>query len=649
MNQLHRHTVIASLVGVTLLTAAACSTTAPPNGDWAQYGGDIGFNRYSPLSQINAQNVSGLRVLWTKPAIDAEFASRFPDVSAGKYFKSTPFVLNGIAYAPNGLGLIEAFDGATGKTLWVQEPPSDDLRDVAGTPARGAGHWGEGDDLRIISVRNGYLYALDARTCSAVSAFGEKGRVDLSKPNPRGRRHSVSGGPLVAGDVIVVGGGSGSDGDYSQNKKHVPQPVQAFDARTGAKLWEFSPLPAEGDPARESWGNGSDDIAGDMASYGQMTADLELGYVYVPFSSASPPGYGGWRPGDNLYGTSLVAIDLQTGRKVWHFQTVRHDIWDFDLAAPPVLGDVTVNGKRIKAVMATGKVPLLFALDRVTGKPIWPIEERPAPQSTVPGEVMPATQPIPTKPEALDRVGVTEDDLVDFTPELRAEALAALKTHTYGPIYTPPTLMVEGGNQGTLTLPGTDGGGNWNTGAFDPETGVYYGMTTTAVATYRLVKPTQAGADLDWVGVDVDSTFAFYLPSGLPLVKPPYGRITAVDMNTGEKLWTAANGDGPRDHPLLKGLNLPPLGLPGRVAVAVTKDLIFAPESGDATFLADVQKGFGNKFRAFDKRTGKVLAEITLPAGATGAPITYMAGGKQYILVAIGDSRIEPQWVAIGL
>jgi quinoprotein glucose dehydrogenase len=449
------------------------------------------------------------------------------------------------------------------------------------------------------------------------------------------------------GDVIVEGTG-GAAGDMATHKKGDPSVVRGFDARTGKILWEFSPMAAPDDPARSSWGAGSAEIAGYMATWGELSADEKLGYVYIPFGGPGPPGFGGWRSGDNLYSASLVALDAKTGKKIWHFQAVHHDLWDWDLSAPPVLGTITVDGRRIDAVMQTGKVPLLYTLDRHTGKPVWPIVERSVPTSDVPGEISSPTQPIPTKPPPLDRLGVTESELLDFTPELHAEALAEMKKHRYGPMFVPPSVYAEGGNLGSLTIPASDGSAGWNTGAFDPVHGVYYAMTITAVASYALVKA-DPPADVVYSIRDNDATWYVRGPRGLPLVKPPYGRISAVDMNRGEILWVVANGDGPRNNPAIKHLNLPPLGLPGRVAVAVTPELVFAPEGSDAVLLTDVYGGGGDKFRAFDKADGKVLKEVTLPAGATGAPITYVVDGRQYIVVAVGDSKHEAQWVALGL
>jgi len=631
-----------------VLCGSVTATAWGADVEWPVYGGNLGFNRYSPASLINKKSVAGLHVLWTRPAVDEATAQKYPGMHAGRYFKSTPIMIGGVLYAPNGVGLAEAFDAKTGKTLWVQEPPGTSRSDLAGMPTRGLAYWHDGSDRRIINARGGYLYELDAASGKSIPAFGENGRVAIN-PNKAGgsRRGGTSGGPLVVGDVIVQGTG-GAGGDMATRKKGDPSVIRGFDVRSGKILWEFSPMPGPEDPARSSWGAGSAEIAGYMATWGQLSADEKLGYVYIPLGGPGPPGFGGWRPGDNLYGASLVALDAKTGKKIWHFQAVHHDLWDWDLAPPPVLGTITVDGHRIDAVMQSGKVPLLYTLDRRTGKPVWPIIERPVPASDVPGEATSPTQPIPTKPPPLDRLGVTESELLDFTPELHAEAVAQIKKYHYGPMFVPPSIYVEGGNQGSLTIPPSDGSAGWNTGAFDPVNGVYYAMTITAVTSYGLVKANPP-ADVVYSIRDNDAAWNVLGPQGLPLIKPPYGRITAVDMNRGEILWSVANGDGPRNHPAIKHLNLPPLGLPGRVAVAVTPELVLAPEGSDAVLATDLYSGGGNKFRAFDKADGKVLKEITIPAGATGAPITYVADGKQYIVVALADSKHEPQWVALGL
>jgi len=632
---------------------AVAQDSATKNIEWPQYGGSQGFDRYSPLDLINAKNVKGLKVLWTRPAVAPSLKHQFPELTAGKYFRSTPIMVNGVLYAPDGVGLIEAFDPRTGKTLWVQQPFAPTLAEASGASTRGVAYWrGEGQ-ARIFGFHGNYLYALDAESGKPCQDFGEHGRVNLRRPGSDSG-FFISGGPLVVGDVVVVGGAGGGrrGGDYGDQMKSVPEAVRAFDARSGKLLWQWSPMPEEGDPARESWGAGSADVAGGMGSYGTLSADDQLGYVYVPLKTPTPPAWGGWRPGDNLYGTCLVALDVRTGKKVWYFQLVHHDLWHFDAAAPPVLGDITVDGRRIKAVMQTGKNALLYTLDRVTGKPVWPIIERPVPQSNIPGEHTAATQPFPTRPAPLAHQGFTLDDLIDFTPQLREEALQIAKRYTYGPAFTPPTFYdaAPDGNKGTLTMPGTDGGCNWNCGAFDPDTDTYYTIAVNVVADYAVEKPTTAGATMKWRMREDDPTvWNVPGPHGLPLNKPPYGVLEAINMDTGEFRWQVPNGDGPRDNPLLKGLHLPPLGIPGRAAPLVTKSLIFVGESSSAVDLGDITHGYGNNFRAYDKRNGQVLTTLTLPAGTTAGPMTYAVDGKQYVIVTVGGNGGNPQWIALGL
>ncbi|MGA0607368.1 PQQ-binding-like beta-propeller repeat protein [Phenylobacterium sp. VNQ135] len=643
--EVRRRTLLA-LMGGAAAWLAGTAAGAAEVVEWPYYAADPGYTRYSPANLITPRNVKGLKVLWTRPGVDPAFMAKHPDAEAGKYFQATPLMIGGVLYAQNALGLVEAFDAETGRTIWTQEPPSTALSDVAGAAKRGVAFWTDGTQKRIISFRSGWLYSLDAATGKPDPSFGEGGRISLVRLG--GGRFSVSGPPTVAKDLVIVGGSGSAPGnaDYYRRIAGIPESVRAYDVRTGRRVWEFSPVPAEGDPARATWGGDSARVAGSMGSYGMISYDPELGYAYFAFTAVNPTSDGTWRPGDNLYADTLIAVEAATGRKIWHQQLVRHDLWDYDVAAAPVLGYAQAGGKRIPTVMATGKVPLLFTFDRRTGEPVWKIEERPVPASTVPGEQAAPTQPFPSKPAPLDRVGIGEDDLIDFTPELRREALEIFRKYTPGPIYTPPS-PVSATNLGTLTLPGVDGGGNWNTGAFDPETGVYFGATLTAVASYGVEKASVAGeapykAVVKYI---VDG------PRGLPLVKPPYGRITAVDMRTGDFRWVATIGEGPRDHPALKGLKLPRLGIPSRVAVAVTKSLVFAGQSSDAVNLAEIQKGYAPKFNAYDKATGRVLAEVDLPAGSgtTGAPITYVVNGKQIVLVAVGGRNATPQWVAMGL
>jgi quinoprotein glucose dehydrogenase len=357
--------------------------------------------------------------------------------------------------------------------------------------------------------------------------------------------------------------------------------------------------------------------------------------------------YGGHRPGDNLYANSVVCLDARTGKRVWHFQTVHHDLWDYDNPAAPILVDITVNGRRIRAVVQVTKQSFAYVLDRTTGKPVWPIEERPVPQSTVPGEKTSPTQPIPTKPPAFDRQGVTIDDLIDFTPELRAEAITIAKQYVFGPVFTPPSVVGEGptGTKGTIELPGSVGGADWTGAAFDPNTKILYvpSMTSPFVANLIPGDPTQT--DLRFRA----STRALIPgPQGLPLLKPPYGRITALDLNRGTRLWMVANGDGPRDHPLLKPLNLPPLGHASRGAPLLTRTLLFVPD-GDQVNVRTPIGGGGKKFRVVDKENGETVWETELGAGVTGAPMTYLHKGKQYIVVPIGGSDHAAEFVALSL
>jgi uncharacterized cupin superfamily protein/outer membrane protein assembly factor BamB len=394
-------------------------------------------------------------------------------------------------------------------------------------------------------------------------------------------------------------------------------------------------------------------VAGNLGSWSPLSGDEELGQVYVPLTAPPVSYYGGWRPGANLYSNSLVALDAKTGKLVWHFQMVHHDLWEYDTVGSPVLGDITVNGRRVKAVMQGSKTGYLYTFDRATGAPVWPIEERPVPQSTVPGEHTSPTQPFPTKPPPFERIGLTEDDLIDFTPELRKEAIEITRRFVMGPIFTPPSLRSEepDGKLGTLMAPGWYGGGNWNTGAFDPETGYFYAVSHTLPNVYDLVPPLPGQRATLAYSIDGGRGGGRHTdikgPQGLPLTKPPYGRITAIDMNRGEHVWMVPNGDGPRDHPALKGLNLPPLGVAGRPAPLLTKTLLFLGESSEALFGGNQPNSWGKKFRAYDKRTGQVVWETELPAGTTGAPMTYMAGDVQYIVVPIGGKDYPAEWVAL--
>jgi quinoprotein glucose dehydrogenase len=600
----------------------------------------------------------------------------FPDLTPPPYFRATPVVIDGVLYAPNGVGLLEAFDGATGTTLWVQEPDRPGLAGVAGQSTRGADVWQSGGDYRLVFTRGEYLHVLNAKTGKSYPDFGEGGRVNLRRQAQHAGAYRWSGGPTVIGDVIVISGNGGGAGELGIRKEAAPEDVRGFDVRTGKLLWTFHVVPRPGEFGADTWGNDSWAYSGSIGAYGAVTADEELGYVYVPLTAVND--YGGYRPGENLFASSLVCLDAKTGKRVWHFQMVHHDIWDYDNESAPVLGDITVNGRRIKAVMQPNKNGFLFVFDRATGEPVWPMVERPVPQSTVPGEQTWPTQPFPTKPPAFDRQGLTLDDLIDFTPELKAEAVAYLKDYVIGPMYTPPSLIstAPGGKKGTYVNPGTWGASNWHTGAYDPETATFYAVSHTIPYLADLVKATDPKATMPYhirqapgappnVSPEQAATREgaaasrersdrtqrmreLISPEGLPLTKPPYGRITAIDMNRGEHRWMVANGDGPRNHPRLKSLNLPPLGIPGRPAPLVTKTLLFVGEGSDA-IPGVPAAAWGRMFRAYEKTTGRVIWETELPAGTSGGPMSYVANGKQYIIVAIGGRNHAPEWIALAL
>jgi len=672
-----RPLIVVSLASMLAAAAAVVvRTQSPAGGGWGHYGGDKAFTRYSPLAQITPAYVATLKIAWRRPGVDAQLTDAFPDLSPPPYFRATPVFLGHVLYAPNAVGLLEAFDATTGKTVWVQEPDKSGMQGVAGQSTRGVDVWRRGDDQRLAFTRGESLYVLDAKTGKPFRNFGDNGRVNLHRDGEYAGSFRWTGGPTVVGDVIVVAGNGGGAGELGIRKEAVPEDVRGYDVRTGKLLWTFHVVPRPGEFGADTWGRDSLKYSGSIGAYGAVTADEELGYVYVPLTALND--YGGYRPGQNLFASSLVCLDARTGKRVWHFQMVHHDIWDYDNESAPVLGDITVNGRRIKAVMQPNKNGFLYVFDRVTGEPVWPIEELPVPQSTVPGEQTWPTQPFPTKPPAFDRQGLTVDDLIDFTPELRAEAIKYLESYVVGPMYTPPSLISEepGGKKGTYVNPGTWGASNWHTGAFDPETGMFYTVSHTIPYLADLVKASdpkatmayhirQPPANMPQVPPEQQATpqgaaaqrargdrtqrmRELISAEGLPLTKPPYGRITAINVNRGEHAWMVPNGDGPRHHPRLQHLNLPPLGIPGRPAPLVTKTLLFVGEGSDA--IPGLPKdGWGKQFRAYDKATGKVLWEIELPAGTTGGPMTYMANGKQYIAVAIGGRNHPPEWIAFAL
>ncbi len=618
-----------------------------PQVEWRYYSGDNASTKYSALDQIDKSNVKNLRIAWRRPQVDA---SLMQGQRLLNNFRSTPIMVNGVLYASNGVGLAEAFDPATGKTIWVQKPGADGTSTdtVRGSANRGVAYWGDGNDARIITFRNQYLYALNPKTGEPIPTFGKNGVVDLGADvGPRSTGYRWASVPLIARDVIVMGSAM-VDQDSATKIEGDPGDVRAYDARTGKLRWAFHVVPrADDTDAIKTWVGDSWQYTGAGNVWSLMSADDELGYVYLPTTSVTNDMYGGARLGDNLYSSSIVCVDAATGKKVWHYQTVHHDLFDYDNPAAPILVDITVDGKKIKAVAQITKQSWVYVLDRVTGKPVWPIVETPVPASDVPGEKASPTQPIPSKPPAFDRQGITEYDLIDFTPQLKAEALAIFKKYRTGPVFTPPSIEGPGPNdrKGTIELPGSIGGADWTGAAFDPETGMLYVPSMTNPFVANLVPGDPKETNLRY---RASSRELIQGPRGLPLVKPPYGRITAIDLNRGELRWTVANGDGPRFHPELKALNLPPLGQSVRAAPLVTKTLLFVSE-GDQINVRTPPNGGGKKIRAYDKATGQAVWETALEAGSTGTFMTYLHQGKQYVVIAIGGFQHPAEIVAFSL
>ena len=517
------------------------------------------------------------------------------------------------------------------------------------TNNRGLAYWSNGaNDARILLISPAYhLVALDAKTGRPVPGFGSDGIVDLwdgldrkVEPNQIGS----SSPAIVVNDVVVVGAALLS-GTAPKSKTNVPGYVRGYDVRTGKLLWTFHTVPQGSDFGNDTWEDDSWKYTGNTAVWAPISADLDLGYVYLPVETPTGDFYGGHRPGDNLFADSLVCLDAKTGKRVWHYQLVHHDIWDFDTASAPVLLDVTVAGKPIKAVAQVTKQGFTYVFNRVTGEPVWPIVERPVPQSDVPGEKTSPTQPFPAKPAPFDRQGVTEDDLIDFTPALKAEAQRIASQFKLGPLYTPPIVAGAGGKLGTLTVPHNQGAANWESAAADPETGLLYVPSVTNWWASALMEGGDR-SDMRYIGKPT----RVEAPLGLPLIKPPWGRITAFDINTGEHAWMVPNGQAPeyvRKSPVLDGIDLSGAGNPERAPLLVTKTLLF---SGDgAGLFSSGPQGGGKKFRALDKKTGQTIFEMELPANETGLPMTYVAGGRQFIVVAVGAAGYPAEMVALAL
>jgi quinoprotein glucose dehydrogenase len=622
--------------------------------EWKTYGGDLASMRYSPLDQINKDTFSKLRIAWR---FNTNAFGPRPD----SLYSATPLMVGGVLYTTAGTRrAVVALDAGTGELLWMHaEVEGARGREAARTGAgRGVSYWSsaDGSDQRIIYVTPGYrMIALNARTGVPVATFGTDGVVDLKRDDdqeidPVTGEVSLNATPLVAGDVVIVGAAHRA-GFVPRTMHNVKGYVRGFDVKTGKRLWIFHTIPKPGEFGYDTWEGGSALNNGNTGAWAQMSADMELGLVYVPVEMPTGDFYGGNRPGSTLFGESLVALDIRTGRRRWHYQTVHHGVWDYDLPCAPILFDLTVNGHRIKALAQPTKQAFLFVLNRETGAPIWPIEERPVPRSAVPGEQSSPTQPFPTRPAPFDRQGIGIDDLIDFTPALRAEALDVIERYRIGPLFTPPVFSSLDGPLATLQVPSDAGGANWPGGSFDPETNRLYVHSHTAILTSGIVAADPAASDMGYVFGQVRPAAgaegrvrAGATVQGLPLVKPPYDRITAYDMNTGDLIWQKPHSSTPDEiskNPALKGLNLPRLGQPGRtfIGVLATRTLLIAGDGGVHTNGAGARVAL---LRAYDKATGADVGAVDMPARQTGSPMTYLLDGRQYIVLAVsGDAGAE--------
>jgi quinoprotein glucose dehydrogenase len=663
-----RFAVAAPLVVAGLLwtTGRVQGQAGAKAGQWPTYGGDLGNTRYAPLDQIGAANFNNLEVAW-----------RFRTESLGPRpefnFESTPLMVNGRLYSTAGTRrAVVALDAATGEQLWMHSELEGKRGDAAPRKlsGRGLAYWTDGrGDERILYVTPGYrLIALDAKTGQPVQGFGKSGAVDLKQEfdqeldlvNAPVGLHAT---PTVARNVVLVGAAF-ETGANPKSRSNVKGAVRAYDVRTGKQLWLFRTIPQLGEFGNDTWEKDSWRYTGNTGVWAQISADEELGLAYLPVELPTHDYYGGERPGNTLFGESLVAVDLETGKRRWHFQLVHHGIWDMDIPCAPILADITVNGRTVKAVAQPSKQGFLYVFNRETGEPIWPIVERPAPKGDVPGEAYSPTQPYPTKPPAYDRQGLAIDDLIDFTPELRAEAVKLVAKYRIGPVFTPPVVSRAEGPIATLAMATQAPATNWPGGSYDPETHTFYVFSQSAVAALGLVPPPPGTADVRYhqgtvltgartaggsgsaAGAEGGQAVTSLEIQGLPLVKPPYGRISAIDLDKGEIKWQVAHGETPdriKNHPLLKGLNIPRTGRPGIAGTLVTKTLVIAGEAGYGPTPSGQR---GSMLRAYDKTSGKEVGAVYMPAPQTGSPMTYMLDGRQYIVLAISGGNYPGELIA---
>src|SRR5438093_7414353 len=696
--------IVAAASVLSLVHAQAPNFPSTKNGEWAYYTADVKGTRYSPLDQINATNFNQLEVAW-----------RFKTDNLGtrpEYkLEGTPRMVRGVVYPPGGTRRsVVALDAKSGELMWVYS-----LREGARATAaprqlsgRGLSYWTDGKgDERVLFVTTGYnLVALNAHTGAPVRQFGKDGIVDLKVGAVVGKGEQIPletgeiglhSTPTVAKDVVIVGS-SFREGLTVKTHNNTKGLVRAYDVRTGKTLWTFNTIPRPGEFGSDTWEKESWAINGNTGVWTQITVDEEAGLVYLPVEDPTSDLYGGHRPGNNLFGDSLVCLDLKTGQRKWHYQIVHHPIWDYDMPAAPLLADIVVDGKPVKAVAQATKQGLLYVFDRVSGKPIWPIEERPVPQTDVPGEKTSATQPFPSKPPAYSRNGVLESDLIDFTPELKAAGLEAAKRYRLGPVFLPPLVSKLEGPIAALTSGTLSGGVNWPGSAYDPELHAFFTHACHAfIAPPGPLAPPKDFSDLDYVMGTAGATFrpitgggegeAADAPrpaqpaappppptpppaaagggrgaaaptagggfgatvQGLSIVKPPYGQIVAINLDKGDLMWSTPHGDTPdgvRNHPALRALTIPKTGQSGNVGVVVTRTLVVV---GDPSVTTTPEHPRGAMLRAYDKQTGRQVGAVWMPAPQSGSPMTYMADGRQYIVVAISGGNYSGEYIAFAL
>jgi quinoprotein glucose dehydrogenase len=675
--------LVAGLLGLSMGVSAQSVQLGTKNGEWPSYAGDLKFYHYSPLDQINAGNFKDLEIAW-----------RFKTDNLGSRpeykLEGTPLMVNGVVYTTAGTRRdVIALDAATGEMLWVHgehegERAAASPRQLSG---RGVAYWsdGKGDD-RIIYITTGYrLVALNAKTGARISTFGDDGWVDMKKFAVYGSGQPIDlttgeiglhSPPTVTKSGIVLIGSAFREGGTPKTHNNTKGMVLAFDVRTGKKLWQFNDIPRPGQLGNDTWLDNSWAENGNAGVWTEISVDEDLGLAYLPVETPTSDFYGGHRPGNDLFGDSIVCVDLRTGKIKWYFQLVHHALYNMDIAAAPVLADINVDGKNIKAVAVTSKMAFMYLFDRETGKPIWPIVERPVPKGDVPGEWYSPTQPFPTKPLPYDYQGVTEENLVDFTPAIHADAQKIASHYKLGPVFTTPVVSKV---EGPIAAFRSSGGVNWQGFAYDPETHIAYVPSATSLVPIGLLpSPSKEFSDIRYVegdartgvhyvpgpgenagadakpltpstnGSALAATRASLNPDGLSLVKPPYGRITAINFNTGDFVWQVPRGETPdavRNNPALKGVNIPNTGQSGDVGVVVTKTLVIG---GDPQVTTSTHPR-GAMLRAYDKATGKVVGEVWMPAPQSGTPMTYSVNGKQYIIIAVGGGNYSSEYLAFSL